>query len=64
MGWVLMSEREVHQVEFLSSVVARRMSNSEAASVLCLSDRQVQRMQKMFREDGAFVLRHKPCSRP
>lgn len=35
MGWVLMSEREVHRVEVLSSVVARRMSTSEAASVLC-----------------------------
>lgn len=34
MGWVLMSEREVHRVEVLSSVVARRMSTAEAASSL------------------------------
>ena len=64
MGWVLMSEREVHRVEVLSSVVARRMSTSEAASVLCLSDRQVQRLLKTFREDGAIALRHRARGRP
>lgn len=64
MGWVLMSEREVHRVEVLSSVVARRMSTSEAASVLCLSERQVQRPLKTFREDGAIALRHRARGRP
>lgn len=49
MGWVLMSEREVHGVEVLTGVVAGRMSTSEAASVLCPSDRQVQRLLKTFR---------------
>jgi hypothetical protein len=34
MGWVLMSEREVHHVEVLSCVVAGRISESEAASSL------------------------------
>lgn len=37
MGWVLMSEREVHRVEVLLTVVARRMSTSVAALVLCLT---------------------------
>lgn len=64
MGWVLMSEREVHRVEVLSSVVAGGMSTSEAASVLCLSDRQVQRLLKTFRDDGAIALRHKARGRP
>lgn len=64
MGWVLMSEREVHRVEVLSCVVARRMSTSEAASVLCLSERQVQRLLRTFREDGAVALRHKARGRP
>lgn len=64
MGWVLMSEREVHRVEVLSSVVARLMSTTEAASVLCLSERQVQRLLKTFREDGAVALRHKARGRP
>ena len=64
MGWVLMSEREVHRVEVLSGVVAGRMSTSEAASVLCLSGRQVQRLLKTFRDDGAIALRHKARGRP
>ena len=64
MGWVLMSEREVHRVEVLSGVVAGRMSTSEAASVLCLSERQVQRLLRTFREDGAVALRHKSRGRP
>ena len=64
MGWVLMSEREVHRVEVLSGVLSGRMSTSEAASVLCLSDRQVQRLLKTFRVDGAVALRHKARGRP
>lgn len=64
MGWVLMSEREVHRIEVLSGVVAGRMSTYEAASVLCLSDRQIQRLLKTFREDGAVALRHKARGRP
>ncbi len=64
MGWVLMSEREVHRVEVLSGVVAGGISTSEAASILCLSDRQVQRLLRRFREDGAVALRHKARGRP
>jgi hypothetical protein len=50
MGWVLMSEREVHRVEVLSAVAAGRMLLAEAASILCLSERQVQRLMKTFRD--------------
>jgi transposase len=64
MGWVLMSEREVHRVEVLSGVVAGRMSTPEAVSILCLSERQVQRLLKTFRDDGAIALRHKARGRP
>ena len=42
----------------------RRMSTSEAAAVLCLSERQVQRLLKTFRDDGAVSLRHKARGRP
>ena len=38
MGWVLMSEREVHRIEVLSGVVERSMTVTHAAAVLCLSD--------------------------
>lgn len=64
MGWVLMSEREVHRIEVLSCVVERSMTVTHAAAVLCLSERQVQRLLKIFREEGAASIRHKARGRP
>ena len=64
MGWVLMSEREVHRIEVLSCVVERSMTVAHAAAVLCLSERQVQRLLKIFREEGAASIRHKARGRP
>ena len=64
MGWVVMSERELGRIEVLSRVVERRMSVAHAAEVLGLSPRQVQRLLRTFREDGAPALRHKARGRP
>ena len=64
MGWVMMSERDVHRIEVLSCVVEGSMTSVHAASVLCLSERHVQRLLKTFREDGAVALRHKARGRP
>ncbi len=64
MGWVLMSEREVHRIEVLSCVVKGSMTGEHAAGVLCLSVRQVQRLLRTFREDGAPALRHRLRGRP
>jgi transposase len=64
MGWVLMSEREIHRIEVLSSVVAGRLSCAQAASVLCVSMRHVQRLMRVFRQDGAAAVRHKARGRP
>ena len=57
MGWVLMSERELRRIEVLSRVVEGRLSVTHAAEVLGLSPRQVQRLLRTFREDGAPALR-------
>ena len=54
MGWVLMSEREVHRIEVLSCVVERSMTVAHAAAVLCLSERQVQRLLKIFRKGSVM----------
>ena len=59
MGWMLMSERELRRIEVLSCVVEGRLSVAHAADVLGLSARQVQRLLRTFREDGAPALRHK-----
>lgn len=58
-----MSERELQRIEVLSKVVQRRMSVIAAAHVLALSVRQVQRLLKTFRRDGASALRHKARGR-
>ena len=64
MGWVLMSERELRRIEVLSRVVEGRLSVAHAAEVLGLRPRQVQRLLRTFREDGAPALRHKARGRP
>jgi transposase len=64
MGWVVMSERELRRIEVLSRVVEGRLSVTHAAEVLGLSPRQVQRLLRTFREDGAPALRHKARGRP
>lgn len=64
MGWVVMSERELRRIEVLSRVVQGRLSVTHAAEVLGVSPRQVQRLLRTFREDGAPALRHKARGRP
>ena len=63
MGWVLMSERELNRIEVLSQVVDRRMTALTAANVLGLSRRQVHRLLKTFRTNGAAAIRHKARGR-
>jgi len=59
MGWVIMSERELNRVEVLSRVVDGRRTVAEAASILGMSKRQVQRLLVRFRRDGAGSIRHR-----
>ena len=59
MGWVVMSERELGRIEVLSRMVEGRMSVADAAEVLGLSPRQVQRLLRVFRVEGEPALRHK-----
>ena len=55
MGWVVMSERELGRIEVLSRVVENRISVTHAAEVLGLSSRQVQRLLRTFRVQGAWA---------
>lgn len=64
MGWVVMSERELQRIDVLSRVVEGRLSVTQAASVMGLSPRQVQRLLRTFRVEGAPALRHKARGRP
>ena len=48
MGWILMSERELHRIEILSKVVEGRMTLVSAAHVLALSVRHFHRISDHF----------------
>ena len=59
MGWVIMSERELNRLEILAQVDDGRLTVQNAANLLDLSRRQVFRILKRYRMDGASAIRHK-----
>ncbi len=59
MGWVMMSEREFNRVEVLAQVDDGRLSVDNAANMLDLTRRQIFRLLKRYRQDGASAIRHK-----
>ena len=62
-GLIIMSERELNQIEVLSQVTQLRMTAVTAAKVLGLSRRQVHRFLKDFQTDGPAAIRHKARGR-
>ncbi len=63
MGWVLMSERELNRIEVLSRIDEGVLPVASAAALLGLSPRQVHRLMRTFRDDGAAAIRHKARGR-
>jgi transposase len=59
MGWVMMSERELNRVEVLAQVDDGLLSVDSAANLLDLTRRQIFRLFKRYRQDGASGIRHK-----
>ena len=59
MGWVIMGERELNRVEVLAQVDDGRLTVDSAANMLDLTRRQVFRLLKRYRHDGASAIRHK-----
>ncbi|AHD03662.1 hypothetical protein METH_22800 (plasmid) [Leisingera methylohalidivorans DSM 14336] len=64
MGWVMMSERELNRVEILAQVDDGRLTVDNAANLLDLTRRQVFRLLKRYRQDGAVAIRHKARGKP
>ncbi|WJY20844.1 ISNCY family transposase [Fontisubflavum oceani] len=64
MGWVMMSERELNRVEVLAQVDDGRLSVDNAANMLDLTRRQIFRLLKRYRLDGASAIRHKARGKP
>ena len=63
MGRTLLSSKEVHRAEVLGRVKAGNLKLGEAAELLDLSYRQMKRVWKRYRHDGAKGLRHGGCGR-
>ena len=59
MGWVMMSERDLNRIEVLSQVDDGHLSVENAANLLDMTRRQVFRLLKRYRLDGASAIRHK-----
>jgi len=64
MGWVMMSERELNRVEILAQIDDGRLTVDNAANLLDLTRRQVFRLLKRYRQDGASAIRHKARGKP
>lgn len=63
MGWVMMSARELNRIEILAQVDDGRLTVENATNMLDLSRRQVFRLLRQFRLDGASAIRHKARGR-
>ncbi len=64
MGWVLMSERELYRIEVLAQIDDGRLTVENGANMLGLTRRQVFRLLKRYRSDGAPAIRHKARGKP
>ncbi|RLJ40682.1 integrase-like protein [Litoreibacter halocynthiae] len=59
MGWVMMSERELNRIEVLAQVDDGRLSVENGANMLDVTKRQMFRLLKRYRTDGAPAIRHR-----
>jgi hypothetical protein len=59
MGWVMMSERELNRIEVLAQVDDGRLSVQNGANMLAITKRQMFRLLKTYRTDGAAAIGHK-----
>ena len=64
MGWVMMSERELNRIEVLAQIDDIRLTVENGANMLGLTRRQVFRLLKRYRSDGAAAIRHKARGKP
>jgi hypothetical protein len=61
---VTMSQKEFQRVKVIENAVGGRLSVSEAAALLQLSERQVQRLKRRYRPDGVAWVQHGNRGRP
>jgi len=61
---VKLSEHELKTAEILQEGLAKRLTNRQTAELLHLGVRQVQRLKKLFKRNGAKALASKKRGRP
>ena len=61
---VTLSQKELQRVKVIENAVGGRLSVSEAARLLQLSERQVQRLKRRYRPDGVDWVHHGNRGRP
>ncbi len=59
MGWVMMSERDLNRIEVLAQVDDGRLCVQNGANMLDITKRQMFRLLKRYRTEGAPAIRHK-----
>jgi transposase len=59
MGLITMSERELNRIEVLAQIDDGRLTVLSGAHLLAMTERQVYRLLKRYRMDGASAIRHK-----
>jgi len=59
MGWVMMSEREINRIEVLAQIDDARLSVENGANMLGITKRQIFRLLKRYRTEGAPAIRHR-----
>ena len=64
LGWTALSERELQRIQVLSEVMSQARTVASASMVRVVSTRQVHRLLKAYRSDGAGSLAHKGRGRP
>ncbi len=64
MGWVTMGERDIQRVEVLTEVTRGGLTAGTAAGVLGVSERQVWRLLRRYRDGGGGAILHRGRGRP
>lgn len=59
-----MSAKELQRLPVIEAVIARQMTQLEAAECLELSTRQVRRLERRVQAEGASGLMHRSCGQP
>jgi transposase len=64
MGIVLMSKRELNRIETLARLASGRLTPAAASELLQVSERQIYRLMRRFRDDGPAGLADRRRGRP